>query len=391
MTPTLTIAVVAAAIILLLAVTSPLLSPLFLHPSQLSSLPSKKGEAGGEAPPPLSLVIVPGHSKQALRSLLQTLLQQDYPAETQLIIVTEKGDADTHEAIAPFTADKRVYVTSVPESSRYVSRRKLAVTLGVKAARHEWILLTDATCQPQGSQWLRSLAEHLTPTNDLALVMGLPTESSSFQNFRHHFITCSILRSAKPWRTITHFIAFRKSQFLTCQGYRDDLQYTAGEYDFLVNRFAQPFGKFGKFVVPSLIQETLSPRQRRNNQLQYLSIRHHLPHAAAARRRFNVYAAAMFLSDITILAGLVTPLSSLIPQPASTITCAAAAVAAVTGYAIRTYIARRSMSLIPSGGVGGRLHPFLSPIYERWQPLYQLLWLIRYWHSDKSDYTTHKL
>ena len=378
MTPSLIIAMAASAIILILSLTRPV---------------SKSSPFGG-----FSIIIVPGHSSQALRTLVGSLLKQDYPSPFQVIVVTEKGDTDTADAIAPFTDDERLYVTHVPESSRYVSRRKLAVTLGVKAAAHERIILTDATCQIEGDQWLRNIARHLHPDTQLTIFNAnestdgnekLKPEDqktlSAFQRFRHHFITCSIINSSVPWRTIIHMIAFRKSLFLDSQGYRDNLQFAAGEYDFLVSLFAH---RQTTVVLPpsasAIVAEPLTPRQRRNNQLQYLSIRHHLRHSRAARWWFNSYATAMYLSDLSIITGLATPL--FLPQSECWLTCSVAAVAAIAGYAIRVCIARRSATRLAS-----HINACLVPIFERWQPIHQLLWLIRYWRSDKTDYTTHKV
>lgn len=405
MTPSLIIAMAASAIILILSLTSPLLSPLFrCKPHSLTQSLQREGSPveqpvsnsspfGG-----FSIIIVPGHSSQALRTLVGSLLKQDYPSPFQVIVVTEKGDTDTADAIAPFTDDERLYVTHVPESSRYVSRRKLAVTLGVKAAAYEWIILTDATCQIEGDQWLRNIAQHLHPDTQLTIFNAnestdgnekLKPEDqkplSAFQRFRHHFVTCSIISSTVPWRTLTHMIAFRKSLFLDSQGYRDNLQFAAGEYDFLVSLFAH---RQTTVVLPpsasAIVAEPLTPRQRRNNQLQYLSIRHHLRHSRAARWWFNSYATAMYLSDLAIIAGLATPL--FLPQPDCWLTCSVAAVAAIAGYAIRVCIARRSATRLAS-----HINACLVPIFERWQPIHQFRWLIRYWQSDKTDYTTHKV
>ena len=411
MTPSLIIALAAAAVILILALTSPWLSPLLPTGTITGTgTPNKdeNGNANANNPSsliphlsssinPISLIIVPGHSSMALRTLVGSLLKQDYPSPFQVIVVTEKGDTDTADAIAPFTDDERLYVTHVPESSRYVSRRKLAVTLGVKAAAHERIILTDATCQIEGDQWLRNIARHLHPDTQLTIFNAnestdgnekLKPEDqkplSAFQRFRHHFITCSII-SSSPWRTLSHMIAFRKSLFLDSQGYRDNLQFAAGEYDFLVSLFAH---RENTVVLPptssAIVAEPLSPRQRRNNQLQYLSIRNHLRHARTARWRFNSYATAMYLSDLAIIAGLAAPLY--LPQPECWLTCAVAAIAAIAGYALRVYIAHRSATRLAT-----HINAALAPIFERWQPIHQLLWLIRYWRSDKTDYTTHKV
>ncbi len=44
-----------------------------------------------------------------------------------------------------------LYYTYIPESSRYMSRKKLQITLGVKAAKYEWIILTEPNLHAQAT------------------------------------------------------------------------------------------------------------------------------------------------------------------------------------------------------------------------------------------------
>ena len=55
------------------------------------------------------------------------------------------------------------------ESARYVSHEKLAVTLGVKAAKYEWIVLTRADCVPAGDSWLYEMSCCFVPEKDIVL------------------------------------------------------------------------------------------------------------------------------------------------------------------------------------------------------------------------------
>ena len=58
----------------------------------------------------------------------------------------------------------------MPDSSRYISRKKLAVTLGIKASKYEWLVFTNANCMPQSNQWLRLM--HATSHHVPKVVLG---------------------------------------------------------------------------------------------------------------------------------------------------------------------------------------------------------------------------
>ena len=113
--------------------------------------------------PPLSVVIYAHEECDALRRNLPAVLGQDYP-QFEVIVVNE-GDSDGSSDYLSLMETRHANLrhTFVPDSSRYISHKKLALTLGFKAARHDWLVLTDADCRPTGDQWLCTMARNLVP------------------------------------------------------------------------------------------------------------------------------------------------------------------------------------------------------------------------------------
>ena len=76
-------------------------------------------------------------------------LRQQYAADYQVIVVCQSTDGETQDFLKRTAAENpHLYYTYIPESSRYMTRKKLQITLGVKAAKHEWIILTEPNCRP---------------------------------------------------------------------------------------------------------------------------------------------------------------------------------------------------------------------------------------------------
>ncbi|WP_048798634.1 glycosyltransferase, partial [Segatella buccae] len=176
----------------------------------------------------------------SLERNLPAFLSQDYP-DYRVVVVGEKGDSETEDILKRLAArHSRLYYTLIPESSRYMSRKKLQVTLGVKAAGSEWIVLTEATMRPQSDRWLATMATHFA--DDCNLVMGYAGFDDATPGYRR-FIrlreACYLLRRARRGRALSTNmanLAFRKSDFLRHNGFRGNLQLVRGEYEFLVNR-----------------------------------------------------------------------------------------------------------------------------------------------------------
>ena len=104
--------------------------------------------------PSVSIVITAHDNAAELRRNLPLVLAQQYPGNFQVIVVAEKGDSETENVLKLLSADKHLYYTLIPESSRYMSRKKLSITIGVKAAKSEWIMLVEPSCRPEAEHWL---------------------------------------------------------------------------------------------------------------------------------------------------------------------------------------------------------------------------------------------
>ncbi|MBP5386413.1 MAG: glycosyl transferase family 2, partial [Prevotella sp.] len=123
--------ITAGAILLILALLTPLMNPFFrrIRKTQVS--------ASGEQPP-VTILLVSNGDHVALDEHLPIFLTQEYSPGYEVVVVTEKADVETENVLKRYSQNERLYHTFVPESSRYMSKSKLAITLGVKAAKNEW-------------------------------------------------------------------------------------------------------------------------------------------------------------------------------------------------------------------------------------------------------------
>ena len=119
--------------------------------------------------PPISVIICAREESENLRRNLGAVLEQDYPLFE--VIVINDGNTDESEDYLTILEEKypHLYHSFVPDSSRYISRKKLAVTLGIKASKYEWLVFTNANCMPQSNQWLRLMARNFTSRTQVVL------------------------------------------------------------------------------------------------------------------------------------------------------------------------------------------------------------------------------
>ncbi len=58
----------------------------------------------------------------------------------------------------------------IKEDKKFSHGKKLAVTIGIKAAKYDRLLFIDADCQPESNQWLRLMTEQFS--DKISIVLG---------------------------------------------------------------------------------------------------------------------------------------------------------------------------------------------------------------------------
>ena len=121
---------------------------------QLSAEPEPETEVTW---PSVSVIICASNEAEHLRQTLPLILEQDYP-NFEVIVVNVGSTDDTDELLSQFKARyEHLYYSYTPQDTRYLSQRKLALTIGIKAAKNERLLFTEAFCEPVSPHWIKSM------------------------------------------------------------------------------------------------------------------------------------------------------------------------------------------------------------------------------------------
>ena len=107
--------------------------------------------------PGVTVILAAHNESYNLSQYLQALLSQDYPLY-EVIVVDDGSEDSTREVVERYmTSDPRLKMSFVPYGARVRSTKKLAITLAAKAAKYDYLLLTDADCVPESSHWISEM------------------------------------------------------------------------------------------------------------------------------------------------------------------------------------------------------------------------------------------
>lgn len=194
---------------------------------------------------PLSVIIYTRNQSNEIALNLPAILEQDYPNFEVIVVNDIKGDESEDCLKLLENKYNNLYHTFLPNSSRYVSRKKLAITLGVKASKNNWLVMTDVTCRPSSNQWLRLMARNFTP--DTQIVLGYSGYERGKRWFDRIVDYDNLIMSLRylgfalihaPFMGIGRNMAYRKDLFENVDGFVSQLNIKQGEDDLFVNQTA---------------------------------------------------------------------------------------------------------------------------------------------------------
>lgn len=194
--------------------------------------------------PAVSVIVCARNEQTNLQDYLHHLLTQDYPCY-EVIVVNDGSEDDTQIILERYTLQsKQLYTTFVPHDARVISSKKLALTIGVKAANYDYLLLTDADCRPSSPRWIREMMSGFA-ASDTELVLGYgayfekPTALSSLISYDTLFIGLQYMGMAAaghPYMGVGRNLAYKKETFFSHDGFRGMLGEPSGDDDLFVNK-----------------------------------------------------------------------------------------------------------------------------------------------------------
>lgn len=207
------------------------------HTSGEDTLPSD------EELPGVSVIIYARDNASDLRETLPEILSQEYPEGKMEVIVVNDGSVDEVTDVVNLLGleHPNLYITFVPDEAHNLSRKKLAISLGIKAAKKEVVVLTTAACRPASNLWLKHMAAPFS-TSDVVLgwasINRLKGSMARFDEAARGTTWLSAALHSRPYRGTGFNLAYRRSTFFEAKGFSRSLNLHNGDDDIFINQIA---------------------------------------------------------------------------------------------------------------------------------------------------------
>ena len=332
--------------------------------------------------PPVSVIIYAKNNIEELKYNLPEVLNQKYP-DFEVIIVNDGSVDDTKDYITILKKEyENLYHTYIPEEAHSLSRKKLALTIGIKAAKYETVAFSDAYCRPASDGWISAMMRNFT--TDIEIVIG-NTSEKSLQKEKWHYLYYRLFFKLKffyyalikkPYMGEGTNLFFQKELFFRNKGFSSHLAIQYGDDDIFTNEIMTRNNTRAEFSAEALMtanyedgSETIKEiRLRRDFTKRFLKTS---AHTFFAFERFSAY---MFYitAIITAIWGVYYSIN---------ITAIAAAIFLLR-YIMQIIVCRNA-----SRTLNTKVNPFAIIIYDIIKPFVDLRFKILGHNTNLKNYT----
>ncbi|MBE0663015.1 MAG: glycosyltransferase [Bacteroidales bacterium] len=210
--------------------------------SRLAFVKRRPGSDGSE---PVSVVIAAHNEAYKLEKNLPLVLEQDYP-DFEVIVVND-GSHDETEMVLTLLAQQypRLKVVNVTQSVVFFRSKKFPLSVGIKSAKNEILLLTDADCRPVSNQWIREMQASYDKDAEIVLgygpyekLPGLLNLFIRYDTFQIAIQYFSFALSGRAYMGVGRNLSYKKSLFYKHKGFINHYHISSGDDDLFINAAA---------------------------------------------------------------------------------------------------------------------------------------------------------
>lgn len=192
--------------------------------------------------PPVSVIICARNESENLKKFLPAVLEQDYP-DYEVIVVNDCSEDNSYDVLGSYLVKyPHLRVSTVNKDPKFTHNKKMAQFIGIKAAKNEILLFTDADCEPESDRWLRGMTSHFTPEKSFVLGYGGYRKEKGLLNkyIRYDSMTIAMqylgmaVRGV-PYMGVGRNLAYRRSVFFENKGFGAHNHLQSGDDDLFVN------------------------------------------------------------------------------------------------------------------------------------------------------------
>lgn len=194
---------------------------------------------------PVSVIICARDEAENLTNYLPMVLKQVYP-DYEVIVVNDCSEDNSGDILSEFQKQyPNLRISTVIKDPVFTHNKKFAQFIGIKAAKNDILLFTDADCKPESEKWLEGMTESFSDKTIFVLGYGGYMNQRGLLNkyIRYDTVTIAMQYFGMAIRHIPYMgvgrnLAYRRSFFFDKKGFGSHIHLASGDDDLFINENA---------------------------------------------------------------------------------------------------------------------------------------------------------
>lgn len=195
---------------------------------------------------PVSVIVCARDEAANLARNLPGLLVQQYPSTHEIIVVNHNSQDDTRYLLEEFKKTfKGLHIVNLEQEAKGIPGKKYPLSIGIKEAHYEIVLLTDADCVPATENWIHAMQDQFSPGTEIVLGYGsyhkrpgLLNKLIRFETYHTGLQYLSYALAGLPYMGVGRNLAYKKGLFFASKGFSSLNHIPGGDDDLFVNKVA---------------------------------------------------------------------------------------------------------------------------------------------------------
>ena len=192
---------------------------------------------------PVSVIICARDEAANLAKNLPGLLVQAYSTTHEIIVVNDNSFDDSKYLLEEFERDfKHLKVVELKQEAKMIPGKKFPLSIGIKTAKYEIVLLTDADCVPSSELWIEKIQESYDDSTEIVLgygayhkKKGLLNRLIRWETFHTALQYLSYALAGKPYMGVGRNLSYKKVIFFRHKGFSSFNHISSGDDDLFIN------------------------------------------------------------------------------------------------------------------------------------------------------------
>ena len=248
---------------------------LFYFSARVAFIKEKKSlEKNG-----ITVIICARNENENLKKNLPLVLNQKYD-DFEVVVVNDRSWDDSIEILNNFKAQySNLKIVDIPDNKTDNFGKKLAITIGIKAAKNNYLLFTDADCQPLSEYWINEMSKGFEGEKQIVIGVGIYEKELGFLNKIIRFDTVQIAinslgyaKAKLAYMGVGRNLAYHQDIYYLNDGFKSHYHIESGDDDLFVN---QASNQRNTQVIFSSKSMTISKPKKELRKWIYQKRRHH--------------------------------------------------------------------------------------------------------------------